>query len=79
MISQIWKATTAKQMKIYPHCRDKIVAHCMCFSAMYRLGPTLTFLGVSPLGGEQSHYSERKWRFSSSTRENISQTANTDQ
>jgi len=36
VISYIWKATTAKQMEIDPSVSNRIVAHLMYFSSMYR-------------------------------------------
>ena len=35
--SHFWEVTTAKRMKIHPHCRSGIVAHWKYFSTMYRL------------------------------------------
>jgi len=67
VISQILEATTAKRMKIDLYCQPAKCTFQWCIDY-------IDIAGRSSARGRQPEYSGRKWRFSTSRRENIPQT-----
>jgi len=68
MILHIGEAKTAKQMNTDPYCQQQNCSQLKVFFSDVQI--VLMLLGVRLLGGLQLEYSGRRWRFSTSTREN---------
>jgi len=70
MILQIWEATTTKRMKVEPYCQQQ---NCCTKSTFQRCIDYVDIAERSSARSLQAKYSGRKWRFSTSVHENISQ------